>query len=72
MSGCRACFKCGLTKNSRCFQNNDEMNCFIEKALAHWNVGIGLMPGDVLNDQEGIETFKKLGLNMANLLKKVR
>lgn len=37
----------------------------------YWNVGIGLMPGDVLNDQEGIETFKKLGLNMANLLKKI-
>lgn len=37
----------------------------------YWNVGIGLMLGDVLNDQEGIKTFKKLGSNMANLLKKI-
>ncbi|TEB12720.1 2-amino-4-deoxychorismate dehydrogenase [Pelotomaculum propionicicum] len=146
LSGCRACFKCGQTKDKRCFLKNDEMNYFIEKALAadgiligspvyfsnvttevkafidrcgmvakqnddmlrgkagagvisvrragatfvysainmffgisqmvipcsaYWNVGIGLMPGDVLNDQEGIVTFKKLGLNMANLLKKI-
>ncbi len=39
---------------------------------SYWNVGLGLMPGDVLNDQEGIDTFKTLGRNMAQLLKQTR
>jgi len=39
---------------------------------SYWNVGIGLMPGEVLNDQEGIDTFKTLGHNMAQLLKQTR
>ena len=39
---------------------------------SYWNVGMGLMPGDVLNDQEGVDTFKTLGRNMAQLLKQTR
>ncbi|VFU12193.1 2-amino-4-deoxychorismate dehydrogenase [anaerobic digester metagenome] len=39
---------------------------------SYWNVGLGLMPGDVLNDQEGIDTFITLGRNMAQLLKQTR
>ncbi|OPZ74463.1 MAG: 2-amino-4-deoxychorismate dehydrogenase [Firmicutes bacterium ADurb.Bin456] len=39
---------------------------------SYWNVGIGLMPGEVLNDQEGVDTFKTLGHNMAQLLKQTR
>lgn len=35
------------------------------------NLGIGLMPGDGLKDQEGVETFKTLGRNMARLLKQI-
>ncbi|MCL6638382.1 MAG: flavodoxin family protein [Firmicutes bacterium] len=38
----------------------------------YWNAGFGLMPGDVLNDREGLETFKILGRNMAKLLKGTR
>jgi multimeric flavodoxin WrbA len=37
----------------------------------YWNVGIGRAPGDVQKDEEGIETFKTLGRNMAWLLKKL-
>ena len=38
---------------------------------SYWNLGIGLNPGDVLNDAEGKQTFKDLGRNMAYLLKKL-
>ena len=36
----------------------------------YWNFGFGLKPGDVADDEEGIETMKVLGENMAWLLKK--
>ncbi len=32
---------------------------------SYWNVGIGLGPGDVDTDTEGIETMRTLGRNMA-------
>jgi multimeric flavodoxin WrbA len=38
---------------------------------SYWNVGLGRMPGEVLNDAEGITTMKTLGQNMAWLLKKI-
>jgi multimeric flavodoxin WrbA len=38
---------------------------------SYWNVGVGLEPGDVERDEEGIQTMKTLGRNMAWLLKKV-
>ena len=38
---------------------------------SYWNLGIGLHPGDVSNDEEGIRTMKNLGANMAYLLKKL-
>lgn len=37
----------------------------------YWNLGMGLKPGDVQNDQEGMETMKALGQNMAWLLAKI-
>jgi multimeric flavodoxin WrbA len=37
----------------------------------YWNMGIGLEPGDVEKDAEGIQIMKTLGQNMAWLLKKV-
>ena len=37
----------------------------------YWNHGIGRDPGEVENDEEGIETIKLLGQNMAWLLKKI-
>jgi multimeric flavodoxin WrbA len=38
---------------------------------SYWNFGFGIEPGEVEQDQEGIQTMKTLGQNMAWLLKKV-
>jgi multimeric flavodoxin WrbA len=38
---------------------------------SYWNIGFGLAPGDVERDEEGIQTMKTLGQNMAWLLKKI-
>lgn len=35
----------------------------------YWNMAYGQMPGDVLNDTEGLNNMKNLGENMAYLLK---
>jgi len=37
----------------------------------YWNVGLGKQKGDVFNDQEGLDIMKKLGQNMAWLLKQI-
>lgn len=36
----------------------------------YWNLGLGLSPGDVRNDAEGLETMRNLAQNMAWFLKK--
>jgi multimeric flavodoxin WrbA len=38
---------------------------------SYWSLGIGRDPGDVLKDDEGIQTMMSLGRNMAFLLKKI-
>ncbi len=38
----------------------------------YWNMGIGLNKGDVEKDEEGIQTMKILGQNMAWVLKKIQ
>lgn len=38
---------------------------------SYWNMGFGLEKGDVDKDEEGIQTMKNLGANMAWLLKKL-
>lgn len=38
---------------------------------SYWSVGIGRDPGDVEKDEEGIQTMKTLGQNMAWLMKKL-
>jgi multimeric flavodoxin WrbA len=38
---------------------------------SYWNIGIGREPGEVEKDEEGIQTMKVLGRNMAWLLKKL-
>jgi multimeric flavodoxin WrbA len=38
---------------------------------SYWSIGVGRDPGDVLKDDEGIQTMKTLGQNMAWLLKKL-
>lgn len=38
---------------------------------SYWNLGLGMNPGDVKKDTEGVETMRNLGANMAFLLKKM-
>jgi multimeric flavodoxin WrbA len=38
---------------------------------SYWNLGIGVAPGDVERDEEGMATMQTLGRNMAWLLKKI-
>ncbi|MBW2470964.1 MAG: flavodoxin family protein [Deltaproteobacteria bacterium] len=38
---------------------------------SYWNLGMGRQKGEVEKDDEGIQTMKKLGRNMAWLLKKL-
>ncbi len=55
----------------------DTMNHFffisqmIVPGSSYWNIGLGLAPGDVKNDEEGLMTMKTLGANMAWLMKKI-
>jgi len=39
---------------------------------SYWNIGIGLHPGDVAEDEEGMATMAKLGENMAWTLDKLK
>jgi len=38
---------------------------------SYWSLGVGMNIGDVLKDEEGLQTMKTLGQNMAWLMKKV-
>ncbi len=38
---------------------------------SYWNLGVGFIPGEVEQDQEGIGTMRTLGANMAWILKKI-
>ena len=38
---------------------------------SYWNMGIGRETGEVANDQEGLDTMRVLGKNMAWLIKKI-
>jgi len=44
---------------------------FIIPGSTYWNLGIGRDPGDVERDEEGLNTMRNLGKNMAWLLKKI-
>jgi len=38
---------------------------------SYWNMGIGMAEGDVAGDEEGLQTMRTLGANMAWLMKKL-
>ena len=38
---------------------------------SYWNMGYGMKPGDVAEDQEGMENMRVLGRNMAWLLERI-
>jgi multimeric flavodoxin WrbA len=49
--------------------------CYMQMIIpgsSYWNIGIGMNPGDVKQDAEGIQTMETLGQNMAWLMKSVR
>jgi multimeric flavodoxin WrbA len=48
------------------------INQMVVPGSSYWNIGIGLAPGDVNSDDEGIMTMKTLGANMAWLMKKIQ
>jgi len=43
----------------------------VQPGATYWNVGIGRDIGDVMKDDEGLQTMKDLGQNMAWLMKKL-
>ncbi|PTN06776.1 flavodoxin family protein [Mangrovibacterium marinum] len=47
------------------------INQMIVPGSSYWNFAYGKNPGDVLHDQEGIQTIDTLGENMAWLLQKL-
>mgnify|MGYP001224363687 FL=1 len=47
------------------------INEMVVPGSSYWNMGIGLDKGDVENDEEGIDTMRTLGINMAWLMKKL-
>ena len=47
------------------------INQMIVPGSSYWYLGVGREPGDVERDQEGLQTMKVLGENMAWLLKKL-
>ena len=47
------------------------INQMVVPGSDYWNMGIGLNPGDVIGDKEGMNTMRILGSNMAWLLKKL-
>jgi multimeric flavodoxin WrbA len=47
------------------------INQMVVPGSSYWNIGIGLAPGDVNGDDEGISTMRTLGINMAWLMKKL-
>lgn len=48
------------------------INEMVVPGSSYWNFAIGLNPGDVQGDEEGMETMANLGKNMAWLLKKIQ
>jgi multimeric flavodoxin WrbA len=48
------------------------INNMIVPGSTYWNLAVGLHPGDVLKDEEGMQTMSHLGKTMAWLLKKIR
>ncbi|HMK65884.1 MAG TPA: flavodoxin family protein [Thermodesulfobacteriota bacterium] len=47
------------------------INNMIVPGSTYWNLAVGLLPGDVLKDEEGMQTMVNLGKNMAWLMKKL-
>ena len=51
--------------------NSFLINQMIVPGSSYWNFAFGVAPGDVLKDEEGMQTMHTLGENMAWLMKKL-
>ncbi len=64
-------------RRAGCIHVFDSINHFftisemIIPGSSYWNIGTGLLAGDVLHDEEGLATMVRLGENMAWLLQKL-
>jgi len=47
------------------------INHMIIPGSRYWNLGIGLRPGEIMDDKEGVATFSELGQNMAWVMNKL-
>ncbi len=48
------------------------INGMIVPGSTYWNVGYGMAPEEVKNDEEGVRTVRNLGANIAWLVKKLK
>jgi multimeric flavodoxin WrbA len=48
-----------------------QINQMIALGSTYWNMGYGTAPGEVEQDEEGIQTIKNIGRNMAWLIKSI-
>ncbi len=49
-----------------------QINQMMVVGSSYWNLGVGREPGEVKGDEEGLQTMKDLGDNMAWLIKKTK
>ncbi|MEA4901986.1 flavodoxin family protein [Desulfitobacterium sp.] len=47
------------------------MNDMIVPGSTYWNIAFGRMPGEALEDEEGIRTVRRFAENVAQLIKKI-
>ena len=46
--------------------------CCNNRVSQYWSIAHGTDPGEVTQDEEGMQTMRQLGLNMAFLIKSIR
>lgn len=61
----------GLTHTFETINNFFLINQMIVPGSSYWNIAFGKKEGDVVEDEEGIQTIKTLGENMSWLLQKI-
>jgi len=62
----------GAMHTLQTLQNYFMIGEMIIPGSSYWNIGFGRLPGEVVADEEGMQTMKQLGENMAWLLKKLQ
>ncbi|PLX89032.1 MAG: flavodoxin family protein [Desulfuromonas sp.] len=61
----------GAMHTLQTLQNYFTIGEMIIPGSSYWNIGFGRLPGEVSSDEEGMATMRRLGENMAWLLKKL-